>query len=190
MAVHDQSEILECNLPKFFTPQGDISYEVIVVDDSSTDDTPDVLTRMKSDYPQLYTTFLPISDVPIPSRLRLGLSVGIKASHGQWIILTDISRPPIHENWLEMLSSNIDSRSDVILGYGNKSNTIQMFDTLEEAAPFVYKAERRSGRGHRGRFLRFQRGLYNVIKHLNGIWLVSVAKNDIRATVDIGGKHF
>jgi len=163
ITVHDQSDMLESNLPRFLIPQGDISFEVIVVDDSSTDDTPNVLTRMRGEYSNLYNTFLPVSDVPIPSRLRLGLTIGVKASHGQWIIFSDISRPPVLENWLEVLSANIDGRSDVVLGYDNKSNTIQSFENLDEAKPYLCKAERRSGCGHKGRFLRFQRGLYNVM---------------------------
>lgn len=163
MAVHDQAEELERNLPQFLTPQGDISYEVIVVDDASGDETPDVLTRMKVDNPQLYTTFLPFSDVPVPSRLRLALTVGVKASHGKWIIVADISRPPMHDNWLEQLAASLDDSYNVILGYDDKQKTIQAFDSVDEATPLVCKAERRSGRGHRGRHLLYRRGIYNVL---------------------------
>ncbi len=163
IAVHDQSRQLESNLPKFFSSQSDIDYEVIVVNDSSTDDTPDVLTRMKCEFSNLYTTFLPISDVPIPSRLRLALTIGVKAAHGKWIVLADISRPPINENWLMSLSANLDSSAEVILGYDNKTNVVQSFDSLEEASPFLCKAERKSGHGHNGRFFQFQRGHYNIM---------------------------
>ncbi len=160
IAVHDQSEKLELNLPKFFTNQGDANYEVIVVNDASVDETPDVLTRMKNKYSHLYTTFLPISNVPIPSRLRLALSVGVKASHGEWVILSDINRPPVKENWLEELPTDVDDNTCAILIY---DNNIQSFQSMDDAAPMVYKAERRSAWGHRGHFLRFQRGLYSVI---------------------------
>ncbi len=163
IAVHDQASTLETNLPSFFSSQGGITNEVIVVNDSSSDETPDVLTRMKCEYSQLYTTFLPFSDVPIPSRLRLALTVGVKASHGDWIILSDINRPPVSSNWLEELSACIDDSYNVFLGYYDKTTTVQSFDSVEEAAPFICKAERRSGRGHRGRFLLFQRGIYNVV---------------------------
>ncbi len=163
MAVHDQSEILERNLPKFLTQQGDIPYEVIVVDDSSTDETPDVLKRIRSECPHLYSTFLPFSEVPVPSRLRLALSVGVKASHGQWVLFADINRPPLDDDWLQLLSSHIDQRSDVSLAYNNKTKTIQSFDSLEEAEPFIRKAERNSGRGHNGRILPYLRGLYSVM---------------------------
>ena len=61
MTVHDQAELLEQNLPAFLTLTYEGQYEVIVVDDMSTDETPDVLKRIKAEYPRLYSTFLPSS---------------------------------------------------------------------------------------------------------------------------------
>ena len=92
IAVQDRAQELEQNLPLFLTQQGEVEFEVIVVNDSSTDDTTNVLKRMKAEYPHLYTTFLPSSKVPYPSRLRLALTIGAKAAHGEWIVLADITR--------------------------------------------------------------------------------------------------
>ncbi len=163
MTVHDQAEQLESNLPKFLANAGETPYEVIVVDDSSTDDTPDVLKQLKHDFPQLYTTFLPFSTVMNPNRLRLGLTVGAKAAHGEWIAIADITRPPSLEGWADVLVENLDNRSEVLLAYNNKSRNMQTCDTLEDAAPYVCKAERKSKHGHRGQFLQYQRGLYSII---------------------------
>ena len=43
MAVCDQAHDLEQNLPAFLTQEYEPGYEVIVVDETSTDDTPNVL---------------------------------------------------------------------------------------------------------------------------------------------------
>lgn len=59
IGVHDQAEEIEQNLPSLLTQQFEGGYEVIVVDESSTDETVDVLKRLKSNHPHLYTTFLP-----------------------------------------------------------------------------------------------------------------------------------
>jgi len=165
MTVHDQADILEKNLPLFLNTNGGIPYELIVVDDSSTDDTPDVLKRFKADYPQLYTTFLPLSNVPYPSRTRLGLSLGAKATHSEWIVIADITRPPQTEEWLSTMASSIDNGNELVLFYINKTQVIQSFETVEEAEPIIRKAERKSKRqrGHTGRMLFYRRGLYNVM---------------------------
>lgn len=163
MAVHDQADLLEQNLPKFFVQEGEVEYEVIVVDNSSSDDTPNVLKRMKAQYTNLYTTFLPKSEVPNPSRRRLALSIGAKAAHHSWIVVTDITRPPLTDTWLTNLVSSISNGSEVVMFYGNKSMTIQSFDSLEEASHLIRKAERKSGKGHRGRFFVFRRGMYQTV---------------------------
>ncbi len=180
MAVHEQSHALEQNLSQFLSPQGDIPYEVIVVDDASTDETPDILKRFKKDYPQLYTTFLPKSQIPNPSRIRLALTIGAKAAHSNRIVITDITRPPISDEWLNILIDNLDEAADVMLLYHNKTNTFQSWNTLEEATPYILKAERRSKHGHRGRFLLFRRGLYSA---------VVVKKDIIHETIKLFDQH-
>ena len=59
MPVCDQAVELEQNLPAFLTQEYEPGYEVIVVDENSTDNTEDVLKLLKQDYPHLYSTFLP-----------------------------------------------------------------------------------------------------------------------------------
>ena len=79
MTVYDQAPELKENLPPFLTQEYEPGYEVIVVDETSTDETSDVLKLLKNDYPNLYTTFL-----PKPNRLivrkKMAFSIGIKAA--------------------------------------------------------------------------------------------------------------
>lgn len=166
MVVHDQTIEIEQNLPRFLTLPCDTDYVVIVVDDSSADETPELLKQLKAKYPRLYTTFLPKSVIFNPSRLQLALSVGVKATKSSWVILTDITRPPVSDEWLQKLAEAIDDRNEVLIAYsGRKGNKLrhQTWDTLEEAVPLIRKAERRSGRGHRGKWLKFRRGVYDAV---------------------------
>lgn len=167
MTVHNEGKEVERELPRFLTQQCPRPYEVIVVDDASTDDTPDVLKRLKNQYPHLYTTFIPNS-VPNPSRHRLALTIGAKAAKGDWVVIADINRPPHADESLETLASMAEeSQDEVVMAYHpRKASALtryQSWSTLSDAAPLMRKAERRSGNGHRGRWFKKQRGLYDAI---------------------------
>jgi len=51
MTAHNQADELKENLPLFLTQVYEPGYEVIVVDESSTDNTPDILKQYSQDYP-------------------------------------------------------------------------------------------------------------------------------------------
>ena len=57
--VHNNAMEIERNLPGLLEQEYSGKYEVIVVDESSNDETEDVLKRLKSQYANLYTTFIP-----------------------------------------------------------------------------------------------------------------------------------
>ena len=163
IVVHDQAEALERNLPQFLTVASAAQGEVIIVDDSSTDNTPDVLKRLKEGNPHLYSTFLPKSTILNKSRLQLALNIGIKAALSQRIVFADITRPPLVNEWLTGMVNGEVTAVYCHLKHGAPEVTHQLFDNLEEAANFMLKAERRDGSGHQGRWLRMHRGKYDAI---------------------------
>jgi hypothetical protein len=162
IVVHDQAEALEHNLPQFLTVASASQGEVIIVDDSSTDSTPDVLKIFKEGNAHLYTTFLPKS-VPNKSRLQLALNIGAKAALSQRIVFADITRPPLVTEWLSGLANGAVTAVYCQLKHGAPQVYHQMFDDMDEATDFVLKAERRGGGGHRGKWLRMRRGMYDAI---------------------------
>lgn len=162
IVVHDQADLLERNLPQFLTVASAARGEIIVVDDYSVDETPDVLKRLKEDNAHLYTTFLPKS-VPNKSRMQLALNIGVKAAISERIVFADITRPPLVNEWLTGLMDGAVTAVYTRLKHGAPQVTHQMFDDMEEATSCMLKAERRGGGGHRGRWFRISRGMYDAI---------------------------
>ena len=182
VAVHDQADDIEQNLPALLTQQYQGDYNVVVVDESSTDGTADVLKKLKADYPHLYTTFLPKS-VPNRSRLQLALNIGVKAALSDRIVFADITRPPLVSEWLTGLTEGTVTAVYCRLKHGTPQVTHQLFDDMEEAANTLLKAERRDGDGHRGRWFRMRRGMYDAIAVNKALTLDAIKLFDQRLTV-------
>ena len=163
MTVYDHAHDLEESLPVVLEQEYEPGYEVIVVDESSTDETPDVLKLLKSKYPHLYSTFLPKPDKRV-TRRKQAFNIGIKASKNEWVIFTDIHKKPTSPNWLNELADSIDGSSKVMLGYFRKKGTrLQIFDEVWEANRQIRKAERKRANGHEGKRLKYLRGKYDFI---------------------------
>lgn len=163
MTVYDNARELQEYLPAFLSQEYEPGYEVIVVDESSTDDTEDVLKLQKQDHPQLYTTFLPKPDRHV-IRKKMALTIGVKAAKNEWVIMSDIHAAPLSALWLQELSEAIDETTEVMLGYFQKGGTkLQAFGTVEEASALIRKAERKKADGHKGSHLKYLRGKYDFI---------------------------
>ncbi len=163
MAVYEQASQLEANLPVFLTNTYESGYEVIVVDESSTDETDDVLKLFKQDHPNLYSTFIPKPN-PHITRRKLALSLGIKAAKNEWVIITSIENAPVYEEWLKELSGVIDSTTEAVAGYYLKKGLrLQTFEDTDQTWSLVVKAERKRRKISKRRFLKYLCGRYDFI---------------------------
>jgi len=160
MVVHDQAEQLKSNLPLFLEVAEETDAEVIVVDDTSSDETPDLLQQMRESQQRLYSTFLPASIVTKENRLQLALSIGVKAAKGRYVVFADICRPPSSPQWLSGLA---DGEASLVFSQGDDAGISHVVASeLSDLSNVVIKAERKGGRGHNGRRMKQRRGLYDA----------------------------
>lgn len=163
MTVYDQASEIKENLPVFLSQEHEPGYEVIVVDETSTDNTTDLLKLLKDKYKQLYSTFL-----PKPNRLivrkKMAFSIGIKAAKNDWLILTKISKKPSAPDILPAIDEAIEMDSELTLGYMNKKGILlQPFTDYRDAQYHIRKSERKLKKIRNWKRMSYMWGRYDFI---------------------------
>ena len=163
MAVYDQAYELKENLTAFLTQQYQPGYQVVIVDESSTDETPDILKLYKKDYANLYSTFLPKSKGYALSK-KQAYNIGIKAATNDWLIFTNANYAPVNADILQAINDKFDDTADLTLGYLTKRGIkLQAFYDVDEAKDHITRMERRLQKVRNRKRYHYRRGLYDFI---------------------------
>ena len=176
LVAKDAASDLQKNLPAILE-QDYPDFEVIVIyDQSSDDDCEDVLKLLEDKYPHLHHSFIPDSARYI-SHKKLGITMGIKASHHEWLVFTEPNCRPSSNQWLRKMARNFTNGTDIVLGYSNYEKTKGWFnrkvtfDTLLNAMRYLGKAVDGHPYTGCGRNLAYRKSLYYEQKgftsHLN-----------------------
>ena len=116
--AHNHENSLEETLERIATQDYFGKYEVIVVNDSSTDDTADIIQRVENRHAHVRHTFT--SDTArYMSHFKLAVTLGVRSARHEWIVLTEGDCCPSSSKWLQTLSAGCDEQHDLVLGYSN-----------------------------------------------------------------------
>ena len=127
IVAKDAASDLQKNLPAILE-QDYSEFEVIVIYEQSADDNcEDVLKLLKEKFPPLHHSFIPDSARYI-SHKKLGITMGIKASHYDWLVFTEPNCRPESNQWLRKMARNFTSNTDIVLGYSNYEKTKGWFN--------------------------------------------------------------
>lgn len=143
-----QAQMLERHLPQFLSQDYAPGFEVVVVAEKGDSDTEDVLNRYAGN-PLLYSTYIPDSSRYM-SRKKLAITLGVKAAHNEWIVMTDAFCSPSGNHWLRAIASHIadnttDEANRVPLpskGDGGGYNLIIGYCNYDDEARPYYRFER------------------------------------------------
>lgn len=135
IVAKDESENLAKCLPSILN-QDYPDYEVIVVNDGSTDESEFLLKNLKREYPFLYSTFSPYSDAneTIQNKV-LPLTIGIKAARKDILLFTEADSLPMTNQWVKSMVNSLANK-DIVVGYSrfteseDFSNKTALFDNL------------------------------------------------------------
>ncbi len=176
LVAKDAASDLQKNLPSILE-QDYPNFEVIVIyEQSSEDNCEDVLKLLQEKYPNLYHSFIPDSARYI-SHKKLGITMGIKASHHEWLVFTEPNCRPTSNQWLRKMARNFTSGTDIVLGYSNYErakgwfNRKITFDTLLNSMRYLGQAISGNPYTGCGRNLAYRKSLFykqkGFVSHLN-----------------------
>ena len=111
------------------------TYEVIVVDDGSEDNSRDVIEQYMVRDPRVRMTFVPYG-ARVGSTKKLALTLAAKAAQYDYLLLTDADCVPESDQWIRQMMSGFGESKDIVLGFGayfsepGHINRLVRFDTL------------------------------------------------------------
>lgn len=114
ITAKNEAENLEKNLPSILN-QDYPNFQVVIVNNASTDNTDDVLNAFSNKYNNLYHTYIP-KDSEVVNSKKLALTLGIKAAKHDILLFTEADSKPLSKKWVYEYAKEFANGSDVVLG--------------------------------------------------------------------------
>lgn len=164
ICARNEAQNLQKNLPLLLA-QDYPDFEVVVVNDCSVDDSPNILNQFKTTHPNLK-----IVTVTEHKRFKTGkkfaLTMGIKAAKNEHLLLTDADCRPSSPNWVQLMQEGFADQKEIVLGYspylktGGFLNTFIRFETLKTAINYLSSALNNNPYMGVGRNLAYTKSLF------------------------------
>jgi cellulose synthase/poly-beta-1,6-N-acetylglucosamine synthase-like glycosyltransferase len=168
-------EILSQDYPEF---------EVIVVNDCSSDNTEDVLREFSKLFPNLKAITVKEDEYYAHGK-KFALMVGIKGAKYEHLLLTDADCKPASREWLSKMAAGFSAEKEIVLGYGayeNRKgflNKMIRFDTFQIGLMYLSAALR--GRPYMGvgRNMAYKKELFFKSKNFSKHYHIKSGDDDL-----------
>jgi glycosyltransferase involved in cell wall biosynthesis len=142
ICARDEDENLARNLPGVLVQSYKSTYEVVVVNDNSLDDSKYILQELKKTFRSLNVVELTQEAIHISGK-KYPLSVGIREAKHEVLLLTDADCVPASEHWVEKMQDGYTDETEIVLGYGayhkkkGLLNKLIRFETFHTALQYL-----------------------------------------------------
>ena len=129
----------EENVDKFIPLLAEQNYpdfEIVLIDDASSDDTLDIFEEFEKQYPNIRLVKVENNEAFWGNK-KYALTLGIKAAKKEYLLFTDADCYPTSKEWITAMSSQFTMQKTIVLGYGGYEkiansflNKIIRFETL------------------------------------------------------------
>jgi glycosyltransferase involved in cell wall biosynthesis len=142
ICARDEADNIVKNLPGVLVQSYSTTHEVILVNDNSSDDTKYLIDELKKTFKHLMPVAL-TQEAKMISGKKFPLSIGIKSSRYETLLLTDADCVPASENWIQLMQDGYRPETEIVLGYGAYQkddgflNKIIRFETFHSALQYL-----------------------------------------------------
>ena len=167
--------VLDQDYPKF---------EVVVVNDGSTDGTEELLGDMSVSHPRLRYTTLPPCNTFSRGK-KLAMTLGLKSAIYDHVLLTDADCFPAGRKWLALMASRLDREKSIVLGYGRYEkkrgilNALIRYETVFTAMQYFSFALKGKPYMGVGRNLAYRKALFFAGKGFAGHYHLASGDDDL-----------
>jgi len=117
-------------------------FEIVLIDDASTDETLDIFEEFEQQYHNVKLVKVANNEAFWGNK-KYALTLGIKAASKEYLLFTDADCYPASANWIAQMSSNFTLNKTIVLGYGAYEkvkgsflNKIIRFDAMLTASQY------------------------------------------------------
>ena len=183
MAARDEYHNLIKFLPKILS-QDYPDFEVIVVNDSSTDETETLLIELSNKFKNLRYTNIPENE-KFKHGKKLAVTVGIKAAANENLLFIDADCYPAGKDWIRLMSTRFSKQKTIVLGYGRYEsrkgflNTLIRYETLFTAIQYFSFAIKGKPYMGVGRNLAYSKSLFFENKGFASHYHIQTGDDDL-----------
>jgi glycosyltransferase involved in cell wall biosynthesis len=184
VCARDEAANLARNLPGVLVQTYPTTHEVIVVNDNSVDESKYVIAELQKDFKNLQHVPLTHEAKGIPGK-KYPLSIGIKESKHEIVLLTDADCVPATEFWIQKMQEGYDDGIEVVIGYGayhkkpGLLNKLIRFETFQSALQYLSFALAGIPYMGVGRNLSYKKGLFFKVKGFSSMNHIASGDDDL-----------
>ena len=184
VCAKNEAENLANNLPGILLQEYKTTHEIIVVNDNSDDDSKYVIDEYRKKNKSLTVVEL-VQEAMLISGKKFPLSMGIKSSKYETLLLTDADCVPATEFWVDSMQNAYSDGIEIVLGYGayikhsGVLNKLIRFETFHTALQYFSYALAGLPYMGVGRNLSYKKDVFNRNKGFSSINHIPSGDDDL-----------
>lgn len=184
VAAHNEFQNLKVLIPKLFE-QDYPKFDVMIVNDRSTDRTKRLLEEMMEIYPKLRSVTVKYTPNHVTSK-KFALTLGIKVAKNDVILLTDADCIPNSDQWIRKMTAPVREEGKTFAigfsGYQKESGMLNrwiQFETILTALFYFSFGLWKAPFMGIGRNLSYRKSFFMDVKAFKGIWHLEGGDDDL-----------